>query len=394
MKDFMFTSESVTEGHPDKICDQISDAIVDHLLAQDPYSRVRAEAAISSAIVFIAARFRSKGNIDFTRLARKMIRNLGYNQPDFNERICSILTSPQALPLDESSRFDENALSDKEMDRITAKNQVTVFGYACDHTEAFMPLPLTLAHRLSFQLGQVRKKQTLTYLEPDGKIQVGVFFKARRPQKIHSITITADQRNPDTPDLKTLEADMLQHVIHPVFEFETIRPEKDTRIAINPDGPFQGGPTHHSGLTGRKNAIDTYGEFSRHSGKALSGKDPLRIDRIGAYAARHAAKNVVAAGLAAECEVMLTYSLGFARPVSIVIQTFGTAKIPEETITKLVQSHFDFRPAGILKRFQLRRLPAQHPLGFYQRVAVYGHFGRTDLDLPWEKTDMVDRLNG
>lgn len=385
-KDFMFTSESVTDGHPDKLCDHISDAIVDHFLFHDPYARVRAECAVSSAIVFIAARFASQANVDFTRLARKVINELGYDQPDFNAKICSILTAPQALTPDPTEQFDEQALSDAQISRIAVKNQVTVFGFACDQTPVLMPMPIWLAHRLARQLATVRRQRRLPYLMPDGKVQVGVTYKNRRPHRIHSITLTASQRHEDAPPLERLRADLRPAVIDPVFAGEQIRPDAKTRVFVNPDGVFMGGPTHHSGLTGRKNAIDTYGEYARHSGKALSGKDPLRMDRIGAYAARHAAKNVVAAGLATDCEVTLSYTIGQTRPVSLHVQTFGTGVISDGKISRLLERRFDFRLAGILRRFRLRHLPTEHGGRFYQRLAAYGHFGRDDLDLPWERT--------
>ena len=392
LRNFIFSSESVTEGHPDKLCDQISDAIVDLFLAQDPYARVRAECAVSSAIIFIAARFRADVAMDFTRVARKIVKQIGYNQEGFNEKICSILTAPKANPIDPASRFDEHALTDAQIDEIASKNQVTVFGYACDQTAVMLPLPIWLAHKLARQLTAVRRLNILPYLMPDGKIQVGVEFRDRRPVRIHSVTVTADQARLDDPPLEKLRRDIREAVIAPVFEDEAIRPDRLTHLNVNPDGPFQGGPIHHSGLTGRKNAIDTYGEYARHSGKALSGKDPMRIDRIGAYAARHAAKNVIAAGLASECEVLLSYSIGVTEPVSLQVQTFGTGRIDDDAITSLVAEHFDFRLGGILRTFDLRRLPAQHRGRFYQLLASYGHFGRTDIELPWERTDRAEQL--
>jgi S-adenosylmethionine synthetase len=390
----MMTSESVTEGHPDKLCDQISDAVVDHFLVQDPLAKVRAECAVSSAVVFIAARFSSKATVDLSHVARKVIDRIGYNQKDFNAKTCSILTTTQVTPPDEYRMFREHELSDAEIERIPVKNQVTLFGFACDQTPTLMPLPIWLAHKLARRLSTIRHQKILPYIMPDGKVQVGVEYRDRKPCRIHSVTITASQRKEDEPDLKTLHQDILKHVVAPAFEDEETRPDKDTRIFVNPDGLFLGGPSNHSGLTGRKNAIDTYGEHSRRSGKALSGKDPLRIDRVGAYATRHAAKNVVAAGLAAACEVTLSYSIGLTRPVSLAVDTMGTGVLPDDQIADRVRECFDFRLAGILKRFNLRHLPAMHPEGFYQRLAAYGHFGRTDLDLPWEKTDMVQALAG
>ncbi|GBE91288.1 methionine adenosyltransferase [Nostoc cycadae] len=392
-KDFMFTSESVTEGHPDKLCDQISDAIVDRFLQQDPYARVITECAASTGILFIAARFEPNANVDFTNIARQVIEQIGYEQKEFNSKTCSILTSLRELPASQTHLFDEHNLSDEEIEKITVTNQVTVFGFACNQTYTLMPLPIWLAHKLARQLSEVRHRNILPYLTPDGKTQVGVEYRNRRPDRIHSITVIASQNKAGKPDLQQLQDDIKEIVINPVFENEEIRPDAKTRIFINPDGAFiKGGPAVHSGLTGRKNAIDTYGEYSKHSGSALSGKDPIRIDRIGAYIARYAAKNVVAAKLADECEVQLSYSIGLSRPVSVQVETFGTGKISDEEITNLLEKHFDFRLAGIIKQFNLRHLPTIHPGGFYRQLAVYGHVGRMDLDLPWEKIDKVGIL--
>jgi len=389
----MFTSESVTEGHPDKVCDQISDAIVDHFLQQDPYAQVIAECAVSTAIVFIAARFESRASVDFPTIARQVINQIGYEQHAFNGKTCSILTSLKDLPPDEYSGFDEKWLSEEEIENIPVKNQVTVFGFACNQTPALMPLPIWLAHRLARKLTSVRLLKTLPYLAPDGKTQVGVEYRDRRPYRIHSITIIASQNRPGEPDLKKLQDNLREAVINPVFCEEPVKPDEGTRIFINPDGPFiVGGPSVHSGLTGRKNAIDTYGEYSRHSGAALSGKDPMRIDRVGAYAARYAAKNVVASGLADECEVQLSYSIGLSRPVSIQVETYGTGKISDENIAVLLERNFDFRIAGIIRQFNLRYLPSIIRGGFYKKLAAYGHVGRMDIGLPWELTDKAQYL--
>ncbi|TAF07181.1 MAG: methionine adenosyltransferase [Nostocales cyanobacterium] len=389
-KDFMFTSESVTEGHPDKLCDQISDAIVDRFLQQDPYARIITECAVSTGIVFIAARFEPSANVDFTNIARQVIEQVGYQKTEFNGKNCSILTSLTELPPEEYHVFDEKTLSDAEIEKITVTNQATVFGFACNQTYTFMPLPIWLAHKLARQISEVRKQKILPYLTPDGKTQVGVEYKNRRPYRIHSITIIASQNQPEKPDLQQLQDDIRETVIYPVFANEEIKPDAKTRIFINPDGQFiTGGPTTHAGLTGRKNAIDTYGEYSKHSGSALSGKDPVRIDRIGAYVARYAAKNVVAAKLADECEVQLSYSIGLSRPVSVQVETFGTGKISDEEITAILEKHFDFRLAGIIKQFNLRFLPSLTKGGFYRQLAAYGHVGRSDIELPWEKVDKV-----
>jgi len=397
-KDFIFISESVTEGHPDKLCDQISDAIVDHFLQQDPYSRVIAECAVSTAIMFIAARFESNAHVDFPNIARQVVNQIGYDQHAFNAKTCSVVTSLKELPHDEDYYFDERELSDAEIDAIPARNQVTVFGFACNQTSALLPLPIWLAHRLARRLTSARLQKILSYLAPDGKTQVGIEYRNGKPSRVHSITVIASQDRPTEsggPDMKRLQDDIRQAVIDSAFLDEDIKPDRNTEIFINPDGSFiVGGPSVHSGLTGRKNAIDTYGEYSRQSGAALSGKDPVRIDRIGAYAARYAAKNIVAAGLADECEIQLSYSIGLSRPVSIQVETFGTGIIADEEIAELVERHFDFRLAGIMKQFNLRHLPSILKGGFYRKLAAYGHVGRMDIGLPWELTDKVQELRG
>ncbi|HCC68868.1 MAG TPA: methionine adenosyltransferase [Nitrospiraceae bacterium] len=398
-KDFIFTSESVTEGHPDKLCDQISDAIVDRFLHQDPLSRIIAECAVSTSIVFIAARFASNASVDFPHIARQVIGQIGYDEQHvFNSKTCSVLTSLKELPEEEYCCFNERELTEDEIDRIPARNQVTVFGFACNQTPSLMPLPIWLAHRLARKLTSVRLQKILSYLAPDGKTQVGVEYRNCRPHRIHSITVIASQNKPPSlegPDSKRLHDDIREAVISSVFHDEEIKPDTNTRIFINPAGPFiVGGPSVHSGLTGRKNAIDTYGEYSRHSGAALSGKDPTRIDRIGAYAARYAAKNIVAAGLAEECEIQLSYSIGLSRPVSIQVETFGTGKTSDEKIAGLIEEHFDFRLAGIIRQFNLRYMPSMVKGGFYRKLAAYGHVGRMDIGLPWELTDKINELRG
>jgi S-adenosylmethionine synthetase len=397
-KDFMFTSESVTEGHPDKLCDIISDAVVDHFLQQDPYACVIAECAVATAVLFIAARFSSPVNADFANIARQVISQIGYDHKSFNAKTCSIITSIKELSNNCECGVDEHKMSEDELDRVQARNQVTAFGFACNQTAALMPLPISLAQRLSRRLTAVRLQKILPYLAPDGKTQVGVEFRNGVPSRIHSITIIASQHEPPQkggPDGKKLRDDIIESVVFPVFQEEQIAPDDKTRIFVNPEGPFiHGGPSVHSGLTGRKNAIDTYGEYSRQSGAALSGKDPSRIDRIGAYAARYAAKNVVAAGLATSCEVQLSYSIGSSRPVSIQVETFGTGKTTDQKIADLVEKNFDFRPAGIIRHFNLRYLPSQIKGGFYRKLAAYGHVGRMDIGLPWELTDKATLLKG
>ncbi|NLI81286.1 MAG: methionine adenosyltransferase [Deltaproteobacteria bacterium] len=391
--DFIFTSESVTRGHPDKLCDQVSDAIVDHFLEQDPYSRVIAECAVSTSILFIAARFASDAVVDFPNVARRVISSIGYTQGDFNAKTCSILTSLKEMPVDEHCCFDEMKLDEEGIEHIPAKDQVNVFGFACNQTPIFMPLPIWLAHKLARQVGTVRKQKILPYLAPEAKTNVGIEYRSRRPYRIHSITITASQHQEGKPDVKRLREDLMGTVVQEAFNDEPIKPDKNTEIFINPEGPFlHGGPSVHSGLTGRKNAIDTYGEYSRHSGAALSGKDPLRIDRIGVYAARYAAKNIVAAELADQCEVQLSYSIARSGPASVQVETFGTGKLPDEDLAVLLEIHFDFRLAAVMKNFQLRHLPSKFKGGFYQKLATYGQVGRVDMDLPWEKTDRVELL--
>ncbi|MBF0466290.1 MAG: methionine adenosyltransferase [Nitrospirae bacterium] len=391
--DFVFTSESVTEGHPDKLCDQISDAIVDKFLQQDPYSNIVAECAVSTAIVFIAARFDSKASVDFTNVARNMIDTVGYNTKEFNSKTCSIVTSLKEETNKRYTEFDENSLSDDEIEKIAGKHQVTVFGYACDEGPELMPSPIVFAHKLARQIKSARINKVIPYLTPDGKTQVGIEYKDNAPYRVHSITVVVSQNKHSGPEIDELRSDVYEAIIKPVFEAESLKPDANTLIFINPDGPsIIGGPSTHSGLTGRKTSMDTYGAYARGGGAALSGKDPMRMDRIGAYAARYAAKNVVASGLAKQCELYLSYCIGLTRPVSLYVDTYGTGIIPDAEIASLVKKHFDFRLAAILKEFNLRHLPAKHKNGFYRKLAVFGHMGRTDLDVPWERTDKVHLL--
>ena len=394
-KDFVFTSESVTEGHPDKICDQISDAILDHFLAQDPYARVRAECAISTSILFIAARFASEVKADIPTLAKKVISQIGYRRPDFDPQTASVLTSLQEYPPAADLYFNEGKLTEAEIDKILVRQQATVFGFACRQTAVLMPLPIWLAHKLTRQIIAAQKQKTVPYLSLDGKSQVGVEYRHRQPYRIHSLTLVVSSSKGVDYQIspQRLHQDILEAVILPAFADEAIRPDDKTMIAINPiENLMIGGPAVHSGLTGRKNDVDTYGDYARQTANALSGKDPLRIDRIGVYAARYAAKNVVAAGLADECEVQLSYSIGFSQPVSVQVETFGTGKISDGKLGELVEKHFDFRLAGILRQFNCRHLPALHKGKFYQKLAAYGQLGRVDLPLPWEKTDKVEVL--
>jgi S-adenosylmethionine synthetase len=389
--DFLFTSESVTEGHPDKLCDQISDAIVDRFLQQDPLSSIVAECAVSQSIVFLAVQFASTAVVDVPYVAREIINEVGYRDEFFSGQSCTALSSLQELPLEEALRFDEMALDDDKIERIKVQNQTNAFGYACNQSPVLMPLPIVLAHRLARRIGKVRFTKVLPYLTPDAKTQVGVEYKNGQPHRIQTITIQTCLKK--GADVKNLYDDIKETVIDGSFEGEELRPDRDTNIDIRSDYSYSGcGPAVHSGLTGRKNAIDTYGEYARHSGAALSGKDPRRVDRIGAYAARYAAKNVVAAGIAQECEVQLSYSVGRSRPVSILVETFGTGRISDERIVKILTTHFEFRPAGILKQFKLRHLPRMVKGGFFKKLAAYGHVGRADIGLPWELTDKVDIL--
>lgn len=392
-QDFMFTSESVTEGHPDKLCDQVSDALLDRFLQQDPFSRVVAECAVSKGILFIAARFASVGLVDIPEVARQVIAQIGYEHTDFNARDCTVMTSLMELPSPQYPKLDEREMDEEEIDAVTAKNQGNVFGFACNQTAALMPLPIWLSHKLARRLGAARLQKQLSYLAPDGKTQVGVEYRDGRPNRIHSITLVASQQSNTPRGVRSLRDDLYQHVIEPVFLNEQLRPDARTHIFINPEGLIiDGGPSLHSGLTGRKSAVDTYGEYSRHAESALSGKDPSRIDRVGAYAARYAAKNVVAAGLAQACEVHLAYSLGIARPVSVQVDSFGTGRVPDSDIAARVEAHFDFRPAAIVRAFNLRYQPQVFRGGFYRRLAAYGHVGRMDVGLPWEGTDKAPFL--
>lgn len=387
-ENFMFTSESVTDGHPDKLCDQVSDALVDRFLQQDPFSRVIAECTVSKGILFIAARFASSASIDIPGVARKVIRQIGYERGDFNATDCTVMTSLSELPPPPYPHVDEREMNEEELESVTAKNQANVFGFACNQNAAMMPLPIWFSHKLARRLTVARLQKRMSYLAPDGKTQVGVEYRDGKPYRIHSITLIASQQRSVLRGLGTLREDLRTHVIEPAFVGEELQPDARTHIFINPEGLVaDGGPSLHAGLTGRKSAVDTYGEYSRHSESALSGKDPSRIDRVGAYAARYAARNVVAAGLAQACEVHLAYTIGIARPVSIQVDSFGTGSIPDTEITARVRAHFDFRPAAIIRAFNLRYQPQLYRQGFYRRLAVYGQVGRMDVGLPWERVD-------
>lgn len=392
-KDFIFTSESVTEGHPDKICDQITDAIVDRFLQVDPYAYVDAECAISQAMVFIAAQFSSSAIVGIPLVAREVISQVGYTTEELNGRTCTVLTSIKELPTDDTLRVNETALSNDELEHIRVRHQVNAFGYACTQTPAFMPLPIWLAHKLARRITTVRFT-TVPFLAPDGKTQVGVQYKNGRPARIHSLSLQIClDKSAAPPSEKQLHELVLEQIIEPAFFKEQIVPDNETRIYIETGNTLvSGGPMGHFGLSGRKTAIDTYGEFARNSGSALSGKSPIRIDRIGTYMARYAAKNVVAAGLADECELQLSYSVGLSRPVSIQVETFGTGRLEDSEIRSLLKKNFDFRPAAIMKDFKLRHMPSILKGGFYRKLAAYGQVGRMDIGLPWEMTDKVPIL--
>jgi S-adenosylmethionine synthetase len=393
--DFIFTSESVTAGHPDKLCDQVSDAIVDHVLRQDPNAGINAECALASGVLFISAHYATEAGLAITDVARSVMRDIGYPSQVFDADACAIMTSFMDHTDRDFRRLDLDAMDEEALAQVMVKDQATVFGYACDQTESLMPLPVTLAHRIAQALDDRAIKRALPYLLPDAKTQVGIEYADGKAARIHSIALETSQADRASPGLEQLQADLVEQVIRPVLAGAPIQPDRNTRFFVNPDGPvIGGGPAVHSGLTGRKTGIDTYGEFARHSGAALSGKDPLRVDRVGAYAARWAAKHVVAAGLAAECEVQLSYSIGSAGPVSVRVRTAGTAHADDAEIARRLNQVFDFRVGAIVRDLRLRHLPAEHKGGFYRRLACYGQMGREDLEAPWERLDRLDALAG
>ena len=403
---YLFTSESVTEGHPDKICDQISDAILDALLSQDPLSRVAAEVIVNTGLVLITGEITTKAQVNYIDLARKKIAEIGYIHGDngFSAESCSVLValdeqSPDIAQGVTTAQEQRTELSDDELDQIGAGDQGIMFGYACNETPELMPMPISLAHRISRRLATVRKTEQLPYLRPDGKTQVSIIYEDGKPVGIDTILIST-QHTETIGDItenskiqQKIKNDLWEFVVLPVFSDLAIKPDENTHFLVNPTGKFViGGPQGDSGLTGRKIIIDTYGGYSRHGGGAFSGKDPTKVDRSASYACRYVAKNIVAAGLADKCEVQVSYAIGVARPVSIFVETFGTAKIEEDKILQLIKHYFELRPAGIIQTLNLRNLPTEKGGRFYQNVAAYGHFGRNDLDLPWEKTDKVDIL--
>nr|WP_153017580.1 methionine adenosyltransferase [Caldibacillus debilis]MBO2482159.1 methionine adenosyltransferase [Bacillaceae bacterium] len=387
----LFTSESVTEGHPDKICDQISDAILDAIIAEDPDARVAVETSITTGLVFVAGEISTSSYVDIPKIVRDTVREIGYTRAKFgfDADTCGIITSIDeqspdiAMGVDRALEAREGKMTDEEIEAVGAGDQGLMFGFACNETEELMPLPISLAHKLSRRLSVVRKTGILPYLRPDGKTQVTVEYDGEgKPVRIDTIVISA-QHHPEVSQ-EQIKRDLMEHVVRAVVPEQML--DGETKYFINPTGRFViGGPQGDAGLTGRKIIVDTYGGYARHGGGAFSGKDPTKVDRSGAYAARYVAKNIVASGLADKCEVQLAYAIGVARPVSISVDTFGTGKVSEEVLEELVRRNFDLRPAGIIRMLDLRR-----PI--YKQTAAYGHFGRTDLDLPWERVDKAELL--
>ena len=398
---YVFTSESVTEGHPDKICDQVSDAVLDALLAQDPASRVACETVVNTGLCIITGEVTTTAIVDFNRLVRGVIERIGYNGAragGFDAHSCAVLVALDQQSPDIAQGVDEADDHDGDpLDKVGAGDQGIMFGYACDETPELMPLPISLAHRLARRLAEVRHNGSLHYLLPDGKTQVSVVYENEKPVAIDTILISTqhiaeiDGISDDKGLRERISADLWQHVVEPATADLALKPDRNsTRFLVNPTGKFVvGGPQGDAGLTGRKIIVDTYGGYARHGGGAFSGKDPTKVDRSAAYAARYVAKALVAAGLARKVEVQLSYAIGVAKPVSILVESFNTSSISNEALTELVQEKFDLRPGAIIEIFNLRGLPKERGGRFYQNVAAYGHFGRTDLDLPGENVDAI-----
>lgn len=391
MEKRLFTSESVTEGHPDKMCDQISDAILDALVAEDPMSRVACETCTTTGLVMVMGEITTNAYVDIQKIVRDTVREIGYTRGKygFDADTCGVITAIDeqsadiALGVDKALEAKENKMSDDEIDAIGAGDQGMMFGYATNETEEYMPYPIALAHKLALQLTKVRKDGTLTYLRPDGKTQVTVEYDENdKPVRLDAVVLST-QHDPDVTQ-EQIHEDIKKYVFNPILPADMV--DADTKFFINPTGRFViGGPHGDSGLTGRKIIVDTYGGYARHGGGAFSGKDCTKVDRSAAYAARYVAKNIVAAGLADKCEIQLSYAIGVAHPTSIMVDTFGTGKLSNTRLVEIIRENFDLRPAGIIKMLDLRR-----PI--YKQTAAYGHFGRNDLDLPWEKLDKVDIL--
>ena len=391
MEKLLFTSESVTEGHPDKMCDAISDAILDALLEQDPMSRVACETATTTGLVLVMGEITTKAYVDIQKIVRDTIREIGYTRGKygFDADTCGVITAIDeqsgdiAMGVDKALEAKEHKMTDDQIEAIGAGDQGMMFGFATNETEEYMPYPIALAHKLARQLTKIRKDGTLPYLRPDGKTQVTVEYDENgKPARLDAVVLST-QHDPDVTQ-EQIHEDIKKHVFDVILPQELV--DENTKFFVNPTGRFViGGPHGDSGLTGRKIIVDTYGGYARHGGGAFSGKDYTKVDRSAAYAARYAAKNIVAAGLADKCEIQLSYAIGVAQPTSVMVDTFGTGKLSDEKITEIVRENFDLRPAGIIKMLDLRR-----PI--YKQTAAYGHFGRNDLDLPWEKLDKVDAL--
>ncbi len=391
MEKLLFTSESVTEGHPDKMCDAISDAILDALLEQDPMSRVACETATTTGLVLVMGEITTKAYVDIQKIVRDTIREIGYTRGKygFDADTCGVITAIDeqsgdiAMGVDKALEAKEHKMTDDQIEAIGAGDQGMMFGFATNETEEYMPYPIALAHKLARQLTKIRKDGTLPYLRPDGKTQVTVEYDENgKPARLDAVVLST-QHDPDVTQ-EQIHEDIKKHVFDAILPQELV--DENTKFFVNPTGRFViGGPHGDSGLTGRKIIVDTYGGYARHGGGAFSGKDCTKVDRSAAYAARYAAKNIVAAGLADKCEIQFSYAIGVAQPTSVMVDTFGTGKLSDEKITEIVRENFDLRPAGIIKMLDLRR-----PI--YKQTAAYGHFGRNDLDLPWEKLDKVDAL--
>lgn len=397
MTRYLFTSESVTEGHPDKICDQISDAILDAHLAQDPKSRVAAEVVVNTGLVLLSGEISSNSEVDYVKLVRRKLAEIGYTDASngFSADSCAVLVALDEQSPDIAQGVNQALESpqgnEERWNSVGAGDQGIMFGYACNETPELMPLPISLAHRLARRLARVRKTRRIPYLRPDGKTQVTVIYEDGRPVGLDTILIST-QHAPGI-EQSEINQDLWLEVVQPVFATLDVKPDRLTRFLVNPTGQFViGGPQGDCGLTGRKIIIDTYGGYSRHGGGAFSGKDPTKVDRSASYACRYVAKNLVAAGLADKCEVQLSYAIGIAKPVSIFIETFGTGKLPTEELLALVRQNFELRSAGAIDTLNLQNLPQERGGRFYQDVATYGHFGRTELDLPWERLDKVAQL--